>query len=102
MSDTRTLVLTIVGTGVGLAVLLTGVMFALIGGVNARIDDVYSGLSTRIDDVHSGLSTRMDRIETRLDGFDERLRNVEIAFGKVDQRLLTIERVVLPGPDADQ
>lgn len=40
MSDTRTLVLTIVGTGVGLAVLLTGVMFALIGGVNTRIDGV--------------------------------------------------------------
>ncbi len=91
MSDTRTIVLTIVGTGIGLAVLLTSVMFALIGGVNARIDDVYSGLSAR-----------MDRIETRLDGMDERLRNVEIAFGKVDQRLLTIERVVLPGPDADQ
>ena len=102
MSDTRTLVLTIVGTGVGLAVLLIGVMFALIGGVNARIDDLYSGLSARIDAVHSGLYARMDRIETRLDGFDERLRNVEIAFGKVDQRLLTIERVVLPGSDADQ
>ena len=87
MRDTRTLVLTIVGTGVGLAVLLTGVMFALIGGVNARIDD---------------LSARIDRIETRLDGMDERLRNVEIAFGKVDQRLLTIERVVLPAPDADE
>ena len=94
MSDTRALVLTIVGTGVGLAVLLTGVMFALIGGVNARIDD----LSARVDRIE----TRMDRIETRLDGFDERLRNVEIAFGKVDQRLLTIERVVLPGPDADE
>ena len=94
MSATRALMLTIVGTGFGLAVLLTGVMFALIGGVNARIDD----LSARMD----RMETRMDRIETRLDGFDERLRNVEIAFGKVDQRLLTIERVVLPGPDADE
>ena len=41
----------------------------------------------------------MDRIETRLDGFDERLRNVEIALGKVDQRLLTIERIILPAPE---
>ena len=32
----------------------------------------------------------MDRIEARLDGFDEQLREVEIAFGKLDQRLLTI------------
>ena len=94
MSDTRAIVLTIVGAGVGLAVLLTSVMFALIGGVNTRIDD----LSARMD----RLDMRMDRIETRLDGLDERLRNVEIAFGKVDQRLLTIERVVLPGPGANE
>ena len=101
MSDTRALVLTIVGTGVGLAVLLTGVMFALIGGVNARIDDL-SAWMDRIETRMDRIETRMDRIETRLDAFDERLRNVEIAFGKVDQRLLTIERVVLPGPDADE
>ena len=87
MSDTRTLVLTIVGTGVGVAVLLTGVMFALIGGLNARIADVR-------DDIRQ---LRADHVR-----FDERLRNVEIAFGKVDQRLLTIERVVLPGPDAGE
>ena len=40
----------------------------------------------------------MDRLEVRLAGFDERLRAVEVALGKVDQRLLTIERVVLPAP----
>ena len=28
--------------------------------------------------------------------FDTRLRNVEIAFGKVDQLLVTIERIVVP------
>ena len=91
MSDTRTLVLTIVGTGVGLAVLLTGVTYALIGGVNTRIGD----LRTDLRDFRTEVNSRMD-------GFDERLRNVEIAFGKVDQRLLTIERVVLPGPGADE
>ncbi|MCY4029583.1 MAG: hypothetical protein OXH75_25120 [Acidobacteria bacterium] len=41
----------------------------------------------------------LDRIEIRPDGFDDRLRGVEIAFGKVDQRLLTLERVVLPAPE---
>ena len=46
---------------------------------------------------------RMDRIEVRLDGFDERLRGVEVAFGKVDQRLATLERAILPSasPPAD-
>ena len=41
---------------------------------------------------------RLDRIETRMDGFDTRLRAVEIAFGKVDQRLATLERLQLPAP----
>ena len=60
--------------------------------VNRRIDDVQLGLAAQIDD----LAARIDRIETRLDGLDERLRHVEIAFGKVDQRLLTLERILLP------
>ena len=34
--------------------------------------------------------------ETRPDGFDERLRNVEIPFAKVARRRLTVERIVLP------
>ncbi len=105
-SDTKAIIGTVVGTGLVVAGMLAGVMYALIAGVNNRIDDVngriddvrisltvqIDGLSTRVDD----MGARMDRIETRLDGFDERLRNVEIAFGKVDQRLLTLERVLLP------
>ena len=34
-----------------------------------------------------------------MDRLDERVRNVEIALAQVDQRLLTIERVVLPAPE---
>ena len=44
----------------------------------------------------------MDRIEARLDGFDERLRAIEVAFGKIDQRLATLERALLPSaPPSD-
>ena len=37
-------------------------------------------------------------------GFDNRLRAVEIGFGKVDQRLETLERTLLPPapPPLDQ
>ncbi len=52
-----------------------------------------------------GFNQRMDRHEARMDDhmlrFDERLRAVEIGFGKIEQRLLTIERVVLPANPAD-
>jgi hypothetical protein len=68
-----------IGTGVVLAGLLGGLLSAQIQGVS------------------TSLSGRMERLENRFDGMDERLRSVEIALGKVDQRLLTIERVVLPG-----
>ena len=107
----------VIGTMVVLAGLLVWRIDAGFTGVNARIDDVRADLTmqiasvdARVDDVRADLTiqiagvnarvdnmtARMDRIATRLDGFDERLRNVEIAFGKVDQRLLTLERILLP------
>ena len=71
----------VIGTGVVLAGLVGGLLSAQIQGLSGRID--------RLE----------DRLDGRLDGLDQRLRDVEIAVGKLDQRLLTIERVVLPGND---
>ena len=95
---------------IGTAVILGGLLSAQIAGVNARfddlntrIDDLRTDLTARIGDLRTELTTRMDRlerrIEGRMDGIDERLRAVEIALARVDQRLLTIERVVLPAPE---
>ena len=82
-TDTKAVIGTIVGTGLVMA----GLLLTQVAGVNTRIDD---------------LSNRIDRIEVRLDGLDERLRNVEVTLGKVVQRLLTIERVVLPASTPGQ
>ena len=102
---------------IGTAVVLGGLLSAQIAGVNARFDDlntriddlradltvridnVRADLTARIDDLRTELTTRMDRLEGRIDGMDERLRAVEVALARVDQRLLTIERVVLPAPE---
>ena len=89
-SDTKAIIGTIVGTGLVVA----GLLSAQIAGVNDRIDDVHG----RIDDVHG----RLQRLEGDVRGMDARLRAVEVAFGKVDQRLLTIERVVLPAATPGQ
>ena len=77
----------VVGTGIGIvaAIVTTGValaalMVSLIAGVNGRLE----------------------RIETDVRGLDARLRAVEVAFGKVDQRLATLERLHLPSPDAGE
>ena len=74
---------------------------------NARIDDLSDSVNRRFDDLSDSVNRRFDQVrdsdirrfdQVRADHvrFDERLRAVEFAFGKVDQRLLTIERVVLP------
>ena len=61
-------------------------------GVNTRIDD----LRTEIATVKADLSADNADIRTDLRRMDDRLRAVEIAFGKVDQRLETLERLHRP------
>ena len=81
---------------------------------NARIDDLSDSVNRRFDDLNDSVNRRFDDVNRRIDDlsdsvnrrfdalradhvrFDERLRAVEFALGEVDQRLLTIERVVLP------
>ncbi len=114
-------ILSVVGTGVALGVfLLSGVnarfddvnarfddVNARFDDVNARIDDLRTELIARVDDLRTELTTRIEAVEGSLAGvrtdlrrFDDRLRAVEIAFGQVDQRLETLERLHLPAGDA--
>lgn len=69
------------------------IVTAIAGGAcstNAGIDDV----NVRIDALDTGLRAELRRV-------DERMRPVEIGFAKVDQRLLTLERVILPAAEKD-
>ena len=87
-NDTKAIIGTIVAVNVSLGGLLS-VQFA---GVNTRIDD----LRTEIATVKADLSADNADIRTDLRRMDDRLRAVEIAFGKVDQRLETLERLHRP------
>ena len=73
----------IIGTIVPAILVVAGLLSVQISGVDARIDD---------------LNGRMERLESDIRGMDARLRAVEIAFAKVDQRLETLERALLPAP----
>ena len=75
-TDTKVLLSAIIGS----AVAVIAIVVTLGGDVRADLRDMRAGMRS----------------------MDERLRNVEIAFGKVDQRLLTIERTVLPGRGAGE
>ena len=91
----------IVGTGiaviaaiVGTGGVLAGLLLTQIGAVNARIDD--------LRDLRTEMRADMRDIRATLERFDARLDAVEIALAKLDQRLLTIERVVLPAAESGE
>ena len=91
----------IIGTGiavitviVGTGGVLAGLMLTQISGVNARIDDLRADM---ID-----LRADMREIRATLERFDARLDAVEVALAKLDQRLLTIERIVLPAAESGE
>ena len=84
MSDTRALILTVIGTGVAVVTVVS----MQIAGVNMRIDD----MNRRIDDMR----TEIRDLRADLVRFDERLDAVQVTVGKVEQRLDTMERVLLP------
>ena len=96
--------LTVIATGAAVAMAVVGGSCstnARIGDLSARIDEVRTDLGARIDATNARIdatNARIDRLETRLDGIDGRLRRVEVAFSEVGQRLLTLERVLLPPP----
>ena len=90
-TDTKAVIGTIVGTGLVVAGLLS-----------AQISSGNANLNTRIDDLSTSLNGRIDDLRDDVRGIDARLRAVEVALGKVDQRLLTIERTVLPGRGAGE
>lgn len=70
------------------------IVVAIVGGTcstNARIGD----LAARID--------RLDaRVSGRLDGLDARLRAVEVAVAKLEQRLTALEQLLLPTRGGDE
>ena len=68
-----------------------------IAGLHRRIDDVRN----EVAGVGNEVAALRSDVDEHVDGLDAWLRAVEVAFGRVDQRLATIERVVLPAPDGD-
>ena len=88
MSDTRALILTIIGTGLAVTTIVITVLSMQIAAVNTRIDDVRADIRDIRADIRD---LRADHVR-----FEERLDAIEVALAKVDQRLATLERVVFP------
>ena len=96
----------IVGTGAaviasvfGSAVAVIAVVVTLVGGVREDVRTSRAAVDGLRDDMQAAVDGLRDDVREDHARFDARLDAVEVALGKVDQRLLTIERVVLPAPE---
>ena len=56
-------------------------------------------LSVQIGGVRTDLRVQIAAVQEDLRRMDDRLRAVEVEFGKIDQRLATLERLHLPTAD---
>ena len=77
MSDTRTLVVSMIGTGIAVITVVVTFMAILASGINTRIDDLNATVNARIDDVN----TRIGNVETDL----RELRALVIEAIKADE-----------------
>ena len=92
--------------GVALATVIA-IVTMVNGNVNARVGDLRADMDARISDLSADMDARINdlaadlrdfrtEVNRRMDGFDARLRAVEIAFAKIEQRLATLERAIIP------
>ena len=93
---------------------MIGAIIVILGavGINqlaTRIDDVRTDVNRQLDDLdgdvenlRSDVRENIADLRTEVRGMGERLRYVEMEFGKVNQRLLTLERAIIPAADAGQ
>ena len=77
--------------------------------MHGRVNDLNDDLNSRIGDLRAEMNTRftdldgdVGNLRTDVREMGERLRNVEIEFAKVDQRLVTLERAIIPAADSNE
>ena len=70
--------------------------------LNSRIGDLRAEMNTRFTDLDGDLANLRSDMREDMREMGEGLRNVEIGFAKVDQRLLTLERAIIPAADSNQ
>ena len=113
--------LTIIGTGLAITTIIVSTIAVVAGGINdhlatitgqmdvmtGQINELRNEMNGRLDTTNGRIDTLRNDLNGQIDAlrsdmredhreFSTRLRNVEIEFGKVEQRLETLERAVIP------
>ena len=89
--ETKAIIRSIVGTGIGLATLLlmlAGLMLQQNANFNARIDDVNANFNARIDDVNANFNARIDDVNASVNARIDDLRvDVTAQIANVNTRI---------------
>ena len=91
MNDRTAMVVTVVGSSVGMAALLLTVMTLLIGSVNTRIDDLQGTVNTRISDLQVTMNARIDDTNSRVDDLNDRVTGVDSRINELNDRMTGVE-----------
>ncbi len=87
-------------TIIGTIVTMGSILVALgVSQLNTQIGDLRYEMNARLTDLDgdvANLDRGIDKLGTEVRQVNGRLAGVEIEFGKVDQRLSTLERAIIP------
>ena len=104
--DTKAIIGTILGTAIALGGLLGGLIINRIGNVETEVRAVRTELGGRIDRLENRLDGRIDQLRTEMQEnyhlLDARMRTIEQGFARIDQRLDTLERAIIPSAEPAQ
>ena len=103
-SDTKAVIGTILGTGVGLTVIITTLLGSQISGVHAELgteirsvrSELHDEIGTLRSEMRAEIQAVRDEMRENHNRLDERLRAVETGLVAVNQRLDTLERAIIP------
>ncbi len=102
MSDTRTIVVSIIGTGIAVITVVVGFMAILASGINDRIDDLNATVNTRISDMNASFGARFDDVNARIDDVNARIDDVNTRIDKVESDLRELRTLVIEAIKANE
>jgi Flp pilus assembly CpaF family ATPase len=99
--ETKAVIKSIVGTGIGLATLLlmlAGLIIQQNANVNARIDDVNANFNARIDDVNANVNARIDDVNANVNARIDDVRIDDLQEDIRELRALIVDAIKRPDP----
>ena len=123
MSDTRTIVVSIVGTGLATTTVIVAFTAIIASGINARfddvnnridgvnrnvndrIDDVDRSVNTRIDDVNRTVNARFDDVNARIDDVNRnlggRIDDLDTRMGRIEVDIRELRTLLLDANEGE-